>query len=219
MKKGSRHTAAPTWPDLAGIGREIEDDMVEVPEGDVSLGGRVFHVGKFRISRTPVTVSLWNRVMGLGGPPSDTPIAGISFEQFIPFRQRLNRARQAPGKLNPPTEAQLERALQTKSISLDGNAGEVCITLFREYGEMGGDHMLDNIPRNLPADLVVRCGDGARLSVRSDRNSPPDGSGRPVGFRLAMTMYDVPPASDDDFSEAAKRLAGLGVGSGGTGGL
>ena len=195
----------PTWLDLDRINRRIRDDMVEVPEGDVTLGGRVFHVGKFKISRSPVTVSLWNEVMGLDALASEGPVTGVSFEDFIPFRKCLNRYRQAPGLLANPTEEQLELALQTGSISLDREVGEVCLTRFREYREMGDD-MMDNIPRSLPADLVVKCGGGERLSVRSDRAVPSDGSGRPLGFRLVLTMYDIPEPSDDEFLRVADDL-------------
>lgn len=178
LKYGFEH-----WMDLHQLGKDIYDKMIEVPEGDVIIRGRTFHVGKFKISRSLVTESSWRNVMGEKKPASRKPATNISFNEVSTYLQRLRVPWKEAGYLSIPTEAQLERAKQYGVIKLQyRNYKEVCLTHFRKDEEIGTHHYFDNLPKEEPFNLVVK-GYDSRSSIQYDQPA------EDVGFRLVLVGY------------------------------
>ena len=189
------------WMDLRDEYAAILDDMVEINGSDVILrdgmnpGAATFHVGTFKISRHPVTVSSWNKVMGADLPTdSQTYVNGVSYRETLDYRIRLNATKSGPGFLRVPSEAQLELARQSGLIQFSENCDEMCMTRFKGLDQMKGHRFLDNIPKVVPTDgdplvLVVRTCTGARSSVSfSQLDEHPSPS---LGFRLILVDYQT----------------------------
>ena len=171
------------WMDLHQLGKDIYDKMIEVPEGDVIIRGRTFHVGKFKISRSLVTESSWRNVMGEKKPASRKPATNISFNEVSTYLQRLRVPWKGAGYLSIPTEAQLERAKQCGAIKFQyRNFKEICLTHFRKDEEIGTHHYFDNLPKEEPFNLVVK-GYDSRSSIQYDQPA------EDVGFRLVLIGY------------------------------
>ena len=189
------------WMDLMAECAAILDDMVEINGSDVMLhddidaGVATFHVGTFKISRHPVTVSSWNKVLGFDLPTDwQTYVNGVSFRETLDYRRRLNVTMRGPGVLRVPTEAQLELARQSGRIQFSENCDEMCMTRFCKLDRMEGHHFLDNIPKAVPTEgnplvLVVRGCTGGRSSVifsQLDEHPSPR-----LGFRLVLVDYQT----------------------------
>lgn len=178
LKYGFEH-----WMELHQLGKDIEGNMIEVPEGDVVIKGKTFHVGRFKISRSLVTEACWNKVMGEKEPIPRKPATSISFKEISTYLQRLRVPWKGAGYLSIPTEAQLERANQCGIIKMRyRNFKEICLTQFREDNEIGAHHYFDNLPKEAPFDLVVK-GFNSRTSLQFDM------SAEDVGFRLVLVGY------------------------------
>ena len=178
LKYGFEH-----WMELHQLGKNIERNMIEVPEGDVVIQGKTFHVGKFKISRSLVTDSGWNKVMGENTATPRKTATGISFQEISTYLQRLRIPWKGPGYLSIPTEAQLERAKLSGVLKLQcRNFKEICLTHFRKDEEIGNHHFFDNSPKDEPFDLVVK-GYDSRSSLQYDQ------SAEDVGFRLVLVGY------------------------------
>lgn len=185
LKYGFEH-----WMDLHTLGKAVEAKMVEVPEGIVTIGEKVFHVGTFKISKSPVTGHCWGKVMGDGDSISRKPVTDISFAEISDFLQRLGVPRKSPGRLTIPTEAQLLLAQQGGHIRTFRKHKEIYLTQFREPDNMGDHHFFDNLPKEEPFDLVVRSGD-ERCSLRSNQ------ADALTGFRLVLVDYTLDMNLDD----------------------
>lgn len=178
LKYGFEH-----WMELHQLGKAINGNMIEVPEGDVVIRGITFHVGKFKISKALVTEASWNKVMGKNKPEPRKPATSISYKEMSTFLQRLRVPWKGPGYLSIPTEAQLERAKQCGAVKYR-NYKEVCLTHFRKDEEIGGHHFFDNLPKVEPFDLVVK-GYDSRTSLQYDKPA------KDVGFRLVLVGYHM----------------------------
>lgn len=158
--------------------------MVEVPRGIATIGERVFYVGTFKISKSPVTEQLWEEVMGDGNSFSQKPVTNVSFAEISDFLRRLNSFRKSPGRLTIPTEAQLMMAQDGGYIRPWGKHKEICLTRFREPDEMGARHYTENRPEEPPFDLVVRQGENREPL-------PYNQSAKDTGFRLVLVDYSM----------------------------
>lgn len=171
------------WMALQTLGMAIEANMVEVPEGIVSIGDRVFHVGAFKIAKSLVTERTWGKVMGNETLHSRRYVTDVSFTQITDFLQRLRVTRKGPGYYSIPTEAQLLIA-QDGYIRSCGKNKEICLTQFRNPDDMGEHHFFDNIPKEVPFDLVTRQG--------NNRNPLPyKQPSMDTGFRIVLIDYDT----------------------------
>ena len=178
LKYGFEHSM-----DLHQLGKDIYGNMIEVPEGDVIIRGRTFHIGKFKISRSLVTEANWHKVIGEKKPASRKPVTGISFKEISTYLQRLRVPWKGTGCLSIPTEAQLERAKQCGAVKVQyRNYKEICLTHFRKDEEIGSHHYFDNLPKEEPFDLVVK-GNDSRTSLQYDQPA------EDVGFRLVLVGY------------------------------
>lgn len=170
------------WMDLHSLGKSIEANMVEVPEGVVTIGEREFHVGKCKISKSLVTERYWGMVMGCEFR-SRIPVTDVPFTKISDFLQRLRVARKVPGYFTIPTEAQLLLA-QNEFIRPIKKYKEICLTQFRNPDDMGEHHFFDNIPKEIPFDLVTRQG--------NNRNPLPyKRTAKDTGFRIVLVDYDT----------------------------
>lgn len=178
LKYGFEH-----WMELHQLGKAINGNMIEVPEGDVVIRGKTFHVGKFKISRSLVTEASWNKVMGENKPVPQKPATSISYKEISTYLQRLRVPWKGPGYLSIPTEAQLERAKQCGAVKVQyRNYKEICLTHFRKDEEIGSHHYFDNLPKEEPFDFVVK-GYDSRTSLQYDQPA------EDVGFRLVLVGY------------------------------
>lgn len=178
LKYGFEH-----WMELHQLGKAINGNMIEVPEGDVVIRGKTFHVGKFKISRLLVTEASWNKVMGENKPVPQKPATSISYKEISTYLQRLRVPWKGPGYLSIPTEAQLERAKQCGAVKVQyRNYKEICLTHFRKDEEIGSHHYFDNLPKEEPFDFVVK-GYDSRTSLQYDQPA------EDVGFRLVLIGY------------------------------
>lgn len=169
--------------DVTKVTQSLRHQWIEVPEGEVFLGEKVFQVGAFKISKSLVTVSQWSKVMETENLFSRKPITGISFLDTIRFVARLNMCWEEAGRISIPTEAQLMLARQKGVIDPHHRCSEICYTQYREFNDMGGHHFIDNIPTNEHCEVAIR-------SI-NDRDSLPCESGSAsVGFRLVLVDYD-----------------------------
>lgn len=169
--------------ELHQLGKAINGNMIEVPEGDVVIRGKTFHVGKFKISRSLVTEASWNKVMGENKPVPQKPATSISYKEISTYLQRLRVPWKGPGYLSIPTEAQLERAKQCGAVKVQyRNYKEICLTHFRKDEEIGSHHYFDNLPKEEPFDFVVK-GYDSRTSLQYDQPA------EDVGFRLVLVGY------------------------------
>lgn len=176
------------WLDLHKMGQVIKTNMVEVPEGDVVIGDKSFHIGKFMVARTLVTEGSWGKVMDEPNLCSRKPVTGVAFKEVSDYLQRLSVPWKAKGRLSIPTEAQLVLALQKGLTRPYLNYSEICLTRFTNPNEMGGHHFFDNLPKEEPFDLVVRRG-RERSALGFERSE------MRTGFRLVLVDYDQ---NDDD---------------------
>jgi hypothetical protein len=168
---------------VAQVAKRLLNQWIEVPEGEVSLGERVFHVGAFKISKSLVTVSQWSKVMGPENQLLRRPVTGVSFVETISFVTRLNMCWEEAGRISIPTEAQLMLARQKGVIGIHHRCSEICYTQYREFNDMGDHHFIDNIPTNEHCGVVIRG--------INERDSLPCESGiDSVGFRLVLVDYD-----------------------------
>ena len=178
LKYGFEH-----WMDLHQLGKGINGNMIEVPEGDVVIRGKTFRVGKFKISKSLVTEASWAKVIDVKQPSSRKPVTNISFKEISNYLQRLMVPWKGAGYLSIPTEAQLERAKQCGVIKfLYRNFKDICLTHFRMDEEIGTHHYFDNLPTEEPFNLVVK-GYDSRSSIQYDQPA------EDVGFRLVLVGY------------------------------
>lgn len=176
IKYGFEH-----WMSLHTLGKAIEANMVEVPGGIATIGERVFQVGTFKISKSPVTELCWGKVMGNGDQLSRRYVTEVSFAEISDFLQRIRIPWKGLGYLTIPTEAQLLLA-QDGFIRTYRKHKEICLTQFRELDDMWGHHFFDNLPKEEPFDLVVRQGNNRHpLSYKQ--------TDKDTGFRLALVDY------------------------------
>lgn len=179
LKYGFEH-----WMDLHVIGKAIKANMIEIPEGDVAIGGKVFHVGAFMISKSLVTGHSWDKVMGQKTGLQRKPITGVSYVELSDYLQRLRVPWKWAGHLTIPTEAQLEMARQKGIIRPIRKYKEICLTQYRAYADMGNHHFFDNLPKAEPFDLVVRgTGADSREPLSNNRSNDE------TGFRLVLVDY------------------------------
>lgn len=169
------------WMELHDLENTIEDNMVEVPEGVVTVGEKEYQVGRFKISRTLVSESFWGNVIGCEEAFSRRPVTDVPLTKISDFLQRLRVLRKIPGYWTIPTEAQLLLA-QDGFILPSQKHKEVCLTQFQAPSEMGDHHYFGNLPQKDPFDLVVRHGvDREPLSYKM--------SAKDTGFRLVLVDY------------------------------
>ena len=176
LKYGFEH-----WKSLHTLGKAIEANMVEVPGGIATIGDRVFQVGTFKISKSPVTELCWGKVMGNDTLLSHRFVTDVSFAEISDFLQRIRIPWKRLGYLTIPTEAQFLLA-QDGFICTCRKHKEICLTQFRELDDMWGHHFFDNLPKEEPFDLVVR----------QDNNRHPlsyKQTDKDTGFRLALVDY------------------------------
>lgn len=171
------------WMKLHLLGESIRARMIEIPAGDIVIGGREFHVGKFMIAKSLVTEHSWERVMEKPAVNPRRPVTGISYVEMSDYIQRVKVPWKRAGHLTIPTEAQLERALRLGLICHNRKYKELCLTHFRDYDKMGEHHFFDNLPREEPFDLVVR-GDSCRTALSYNHADDM------TGFRLALVDYE-----------------------------
>ena len=137
------------WMDLHRLGKTIEANMIEVPAGIITIGEKVFHVGSFKIAKSPVNERCWGKAMGDGRGISLKPVTNVSFAEISDFLQRLSVPRESPGRLTIPTEAQLLLAQQGGYIRTFRKHKEICLTQFREPDDMGEHHFFGNLPKEV----------------------------------------------------------------------
>ena len=168
---------------VAQVAKHLLNQWIEVPEGEVSLGERVFHVGAFKISKSLVTVSQWSKVMGPENLLSRRPVTGVSFVETISFVTRLNMCREEAGRISIPTEAQLMLARQEGVVGPPHKYSEICYTQYRDFNDMGGHHFIDNIPTDETCEVVIRDShERFPLPFRPNNDSR--------GFRLVLGDYE-----------------------------
>lgn len=172
------------WMDLHRLGKTIEANMIEVPAGIITIGEKVFHVGSFKIAKSPVNERCWGKAMGDGRGISLKPVTNVSFAEISDFLQRLSVPRKSPGRLTIPTEAQLLLAQQGGYIRTFRKHKEICLTQFQEPDDMGEHHFFGNLPKEEPFDLVVRKGD-----IREPL--PYKQPSKDTGFRLVLVDYQM----------------------------
>lgn len=183
MRDGNLIYGFEHWIDLHTMGQVIKSNMNEVPEGDIVIGDKSFHVGRFMVARTLVTVGSWGRVMGESDQHSRKPVTGVTFKEVSDYLQRLSIPWKGKGHLSIPTEAQLVLAQQKGQTRSYLNYSEICLTKFTNPDEMGCHHFFDNLPKEEPFDLVVRRG----------RERSPLGyaqAEKRTGFRLVLVDYE-----------------------------
>lgn len=73
------------WMEFHTLHRTIESNMVEVPECQVNIGEREFHVGAFKISKSLVIESCWRKVMGDDRHLSRESVTKVSFSEISDF--------------------------------------------------------------------------------------------------------------------------------------
>ncbi|MBO4340658.1 MAG: hypothetical protein J5835_04435 [Bacteroidales bacterium] len=153
--------------------------MVEVPAGVVTVRGKDYKVGKFKIAKSLVTRYRWGQVMERPDCLGRKPVTGIPYMEAYAFVKRLMDSQMTcSGFFSIPTEAQFELARQNGLIHSYGQYREFCYTT-----TLGPHHYVDNIPANVPFDLAIRRGDERSLL-------PYDQPDQLTGFRLVLVGYD-----------------------------